>query len=29
MPSLKSLAIMAVVSATVYVGIEHFKARKG
>lgn len=29
MPSLKSLAIMAVVSAAVYVGIEHFKAAKG
>lgn len=29
MPSLKSLGIMAAVSAAVYFGIEHYKARKG
>lgn len=29
MPSVKSLAIMAAVSAAVYFGIEHYKAVKG
>jgi hypothetical protein len=28
MPSLKSLATMAVVAAAVYLGIEHVKSRK-